>query len=495
MKFILLLAFVISFISKAFGEELVDGAGIAVHIRQEFFDNLKDSILKEFVKSIETGKLDDFVWSHDFAVANQTLFKVFLNMTNIQRHNFQLDTSTSFLKLTDTAPYLELFISNFSMRSTFDFHFGTDPYFLDDFGQGYLNFEPTSLYLGYDIQNVNGKPQFVAREAVMNNTGLKIEMNGTADFSRVISQMGSFLEDAVEHQINDYLLGIVGSGVTPLINSALSNVYNTTYNISESLVANFSSSVEPRFSESVMTLFFKGEVRPMNEDNVPFIDELNVPATVNAEGKQLQVVISEFMFNSAIYSMFQAEYLNINTQDFNGSSIPINASTFFLIFPALADKYAADDKIFFKAVAHDTTYKPYMRILDGITTGYIDFDIEMFSDKETLFKLKANCLIEVDFIITKGFYLTVDMKMFRLRVREILINNIDKDLDDRDIAAFFGLFSGFSRNYINKLVRDLKINLPIGDNLDLDDVSMRGEDFYIYADITPRISLFSPEEE
>jgi len=109
----------------------------------------------------------------------------------------------------------------------------------------------------------------------------------------------------------------------------------------------------------------------------------------------------------------------------------------------------------------------------------------MYTKRESLLTLQVDSYLELDAYIIKGFLLTLDLRQFRLRVREITQNNIDPNLDNRDIAAFFGLFSGFFRNYVNQFVKNFEVRLPVGDSIDLSQVSMYTRDFYIYADITP----------
>ena len=82
------------------------------------------------------------------------------------------------------------------------------------------------------------------------------------------------------------------------------------------------------------------------------------------------------------------------------------------------------------------------------------------------------------------------MKIENIKIIENHIddNSLDK-IDEEDIKSFFGLITGFTRNYINTLVSNYQIKLPIGDSVDLRDVSLYQEDTYIYADVTPKIDI------
>lgn len=447
-------------------------------------------MLRRFIDSIETGTFEDFEYVKDLSV-----FKVLLSMTNMTLHNFKMDVDTSFLKLNDTAPYLQLFISNFSMVFTFDFDFRTQPDFILDKGKGYINIEPTSLYLGYDIKSERGRPFFQTQTAIMNSTDITIVMNGTADFSRVIFQLATYLKAFVRDKINDYLVQIVDATVTPVINSSIASVYNITYNFRDDIIANFTSTVNPAFTENDMTLFFKGEVRPIDEKILPFRDQLQVPSAVNPNGRQLQIVISDYLFNSTIYSLYRRNYLEIDTKTFNGTSTPVPASFLFYIFPTLSSKLRPEDPIWFRAVAKDTHYLPYIEIVDGVTSAFIDFDIEMRSDNEVLLLMSSNVKLNVNVYIVQGFKLTVDVQLLKIQLREIKTNNIDPNLDERDISSFIGLISGFARNYVNQFVRNLEIKLPIGDNISLRDVKLEGRNHYIYADVSPEFNMFTFDNE
>lgn len=475
---------------SAQAQEVAKGAGIAVHIKQELFDNLKESVLKEFIESIETGNFEDVN-----IVKDLSMFKVKLDLTNMTLHDFKMDVDTSFLELRDTAPYLELFLSNFSLTFTFDFDFRTDPVFLKDQGKGYINIEPTSLYLGYGVESHNGRPVFTTESALMNCTDLTIVMNGTADFSKVLFQLSAYLKDIFKTKINDFLTGIVDATVTPAVNGMIASYYNTTYEWEENLIANFSSTKEPVFTNDDMTIFFKGEIHPKDEPNLPFSDALEVVSEVKADGRQLQIAISDYLLNSTIYSMYKTEYLKVDTADFQGESYDLPASYLFYVFPKLSEMVSPDTPVYFKVVAKEDKYLPYMQIVNGTTTAYIDFEIDMKTEDQTLLRMDTSAQIEVNVYIVKGFKLTVDVQMLKIKLKEIIENNIDPEIDDRDISSFIGFVSGFARNYVNQFVRNFEVKLPIGDNISLDDVELEELSHYVYADVTPHISLNSDETD
>lgn len=142
---------------------ITKGAGLAVHIRQELFNNLKSSVLEQFVESIKTGDLNDFKYTGDLKV-----FKVLLDLTKMTLHDFNIDLKNSYLRLQENEPNLQLYVADFSMKFTFDFHLRTNPEFIEDKGNGVIDIGPTSLFIGYIIENSpEGKPQFKIKEAKM----------------------------------------------------------------------------------------------------------------------------------------------------------------------------------------------------------------------------------------------------------------------------------------------------------------------------------------
>ena len=126
-----------------------------------------------------------------------------------------------------------------------------------------------------------------------------------------------------------------------------------------------------------MTLFFKGEVTPNDEPKLPFADKLQVPSSTKPDGKYIQIALSDYIFNSTLYSLYQKKYLQINTKNINGTENPVPISYFYLLFPSLEGKYPADTPVWFKAVAMQDVYKPYMEISNKTATAYADFEIEM----------------------------------------------------------------------------------------------------------------------
>jgi len=328
--------------------------------------------LDEYIRTIETGKIEDILFSHDFGMGDSTFFKVFLNLTNMELHEFGLDTSASYLELHEAEPNLELFISDLNMKATLDFHFGTEPYFLDDHGDGHFYLGKTSIRLGYAIERINGRPTFVTKSATVDSEDFSLVLDGSADFSRVITQMSAALEQLVKTNINDYILGVVDATITPLINGAITSKYNLEYKITDDVVIDLSSSVDPIFTDEHMSLFFKAAARQISQDSPPFRENLRVPSEVDTSGRQLQIGISDFIFNSTLYSLFKTGFLKLDTQNFNGTSFPVPASNFFIIFPTLAEKYGAEDDVFFRVTVQETVNPPYVEIVDGYLHAYLD---------------------------------------------------------------------------------------------------------------------------
>ena len=99
-----------------------------------------------------------------------------------------------------------------------------------------------------------------------------------------------------------------------------------------------------------------------------------------------------------------------------------------------------------------------------------------------MLKLSTSVQAEINIYIVKGFKITVDIQKLKFRLKKIIVNNIDPSLDERDISSFIGFISGFLRNYVNTLVRNLEIKLPIGDKINLKEWELQTLEHYIYAD-------------
>uniref|UniRef100_A0A7S3J556 Uncharacterized protein n=1 Tax=Euplotes harpa TaxID=151035 RepID=A0A7S3J556_9SPIT len=108
---------------------------------------------------------------------------------------------------------------------------------------------------------------------------------------------------------------------------------------------------------------------------------------------------------------------------------------------------------------------------------------------QTLLKIKTTVQAEINVYIVKGFKVTVDIQKFKFKLNEITENNIDPTLDPRDISSFIGFISGFLRNYINQFIRNFEIKLPISDKINLKDIELKPKEHFIYADVTPYISI------
>lgn len=469
-------------------EDITNGAAVAVSIKQELFDNLKVSVLEKFVEKVKVLKFDDIHY-----MFNATLFQVHLDLTNMKLHNFNLDTKNSYLRFNAEEPYIEMYLANFTMKFTLNFDLRTNPEFIQDKGNGEIYVGQTTLRLGYTVGNSKtGYPTLIATSGKMDCSDLTLEMNGTAGFSKLIDQMGSFLKTFVKEKINDYLVQGLDSIVNPAINGIISSKVPNTFNVNDEIVANFTSFVKPKFTSGGMTLFFKGEIRPNDEPIIPFLQDLHVPSDIKESGRQLQIVISDYLFNSAIYSLFKKHLLEGNTK--NLTDIP--ASYIKYIFPML--KTPDTTPIWFSGKAIEHTFTPYIKIINGTMTALFDFELDMYADKNTpqlLLKVEGTAQILINTVIAKGFYLTVDVMSLRTENITIKENHIDEDstqkIDERDIKSFFGMGAGFARNFINSYVKDFKIDMKsiIGDKVKLDEVTMYQKDNYIYGDLTPKINI------
>lgn len=222
---------------------------------------------------------------------------------------------------------------------------------------------------------------------------------------------------------------------------------------------------------------------------------MQVPSDFDIYGRQLQVAVSDYVLNSTIFSLYRQGYLEGDTSNVNGTSYGFPVSYLFYVFPQLSGKYKGDENIYVRIKAKSDQYVPYMSIVNGVTTAYVDLDLAIRTEKEILLELDSNVQLEVNVMIGKGFKLTIDVRMLKIKVREILVNNIDPSIDERDISSFIGFASGFARNYVNRLVKNYEITLPFGDSIDLKDISLSERHHHIFADVTPTFNLVAQETE
>ena len=365
---------------------------------------MKSSVLDKFVKNVTTGKFDDIHY-----MTNLTVFQIYLDLTDMDLSNFKVDLKNSYLKISEESPNIQFYVADFSMKFTLKFDFRTEPEFVQDKGDGEIFVDTTSLFIGYTVDvSEEGKPKLSIQNATLDCSNLTISMRGSAGFSDLINQIGDFLKDFVKERVNDYLIQITDYTVTPTINRLISGAYNTSYVFEDKIIANISSSVLPKFTNDDMTLFFKGEIRPEDEPILPFIHDLKVPSEIKEKGRQFQIGISDYLFNSIIYSFYKKKYLQGQTKDY----FPIPASYIKLVFPQIS--YSDDTEIWFEGKAIEHGYLPNIQIANSTTIAQFDFETDMYAKTENpdlLLKLEATALIELNVYIKRGFILQLMFKL------------------------------------------------------------------------------------
>lgn len=344
------------------------------------------------------------------------LFKAFASVNLTAKDGgWSLDFKNSKFAFNDEAPHVQLKLTNFScdFDGTFDLH--TDPLFYKDQGNCFIKVAPLTLDLGFKLVDNNGVFQFEEEASTLTYNKMNITFNGTADISYALTAIFNMLDATMQKDADKYAETILSSGLFPLINGVLSEA--GTSQVFKNMTIDYSAMAQPVTTKEAMTLVLKGEVTP-EDGYLPFAREPVIPDTIDTSAGDLQLFISDFVFNSTVYSAFKAGLLHTRVENLNTNDLAI-------VFPKLKEEYentTADVEI--KAIG-DPYPVPSFRIEEGET--YLDSMVRL------AIKVKDHSLGEIDMIvldcnltstlnfeIRKGFVLDPDITSLKIKVEKIV---------------------------------------------------------------------------
>jgi hypothetical protein len=375
------------------------------------------------------------------------------------------------------------------MRLNFFFNITAEPRFYEDIGAGEFSFLFEELMIGLTIVNTTeGVFQIQVDDVNAVYGGGSTALKGTGDLSFALDQVTTLIEAQMQSNPNNTIRMFVDL-LLPQINGIIA-ASGCQADLG-GLFMNWCAMEQPRFSNDDVVLFFKGEVTPDKDTDIPFQEMRKVPYVFESVTRAIQVYISDYTLNTTLWSAYKKgmltydlRYTNETTQE------PITAGMLSLLFPKITDHMDASTPISLKATA-SSDLTPWLQIDNGDTTAYAKMDISFATvdeqgNRSPFIEMTSNVTVEVDFEVVPPFTFTTDIKQMRIRADKLSLDKFDLT-NIRDFNSIIGTASGFIRNLINRELRGIRVHdFNIGNLVvNVQATNMFEKHRYIYGDMSP----------
>jgi hypothetical protein len=208
------------------------------------------------------------------------------------------------------------------------------------------------------------------------------------------------------------------------------------------------------------------------------------------KGKNIELILSDYSLNSGLFTLFMMNIFKINI---NSEILPenfpvkINTTSLNIIFNGMSEKYGEDipAEMFFKIIN-----PPTMNFFENEMRLFLTFDCQVNvlpEGEEKQLAIRFSGDLSSDFnlkILEKG---NVELSINKVQLKKIseIESNIEKaDLENVQEFVNFVLATGVP--ILNKdYLRDLKINLPEIDGVDISDINLFIKENFVDLHLKP----------
>lgn len=392
----------------------------------------------------------------------------------------------------ESNPNILFSLTNFGLDLSFNYSLTTIPEFYKDIGSAIVNVAPFNMTFGMDTKVVNGTLQTDITLFSYDFDDYSIDFSGNGDLSFLLLTIADSFKVILKSDLSPNILVLMQSLVEPAINDLFLSL-GTQMEV-EDLVVDYTFIDYPQYKDNDFALFIKGEVRPVDEPNLPFEDDRWVPAHSNATGGDIQVFISDYVIHSLLYSVYKTELLALRVTDnplSAGSKLKVGDVT--LLFPDLVKTYPKSTPLYFE-IRGSSGFNPLFKIEKGETylTLRLDLIMGVTPNEETddmLFDILTEANMTLNYGLEDGVKIAASISSFKYKVVKILYDTVG--LDESDINAILGMVTGIARNFVNYALDAIDVpipELPIID-INLNKTYIYERDGYLLFDTTPRFKL------
>lgn len=468
-------------------------AGVKISVDQKILTRIQNKFLPPILDKYKNIKLPEQQLTIDLTIGN-----VYLNLTNIEINLQNLDSKnlvTSF----EEPNLITMQIKNLGGTGKFDSHFEFWKVFSEN---DKVDLNVTSL-------NLVAKIQLTAQESSINKGKLlpsgsvseiqldidfNFDINGSF-YAKLASMFKGIIKSKITSTIQSTLKSTIVEGSKTFISEFVSNqtVYynlnNTQFDLDYSLTSS------PSIKNGSLNLFINGAVVDRSSNvTIPYpYDDLSDSLT---PGKDIQVSIGSYIFNSALFTLYSSGMLKgeIKSDDIpSNSPIQFNTTILDTFIQNLSNMYGRDKKVINSCSA---TQAPMVKINSDEFSGQLDAECLLQVDKddesyEDAMKYFTSLEFGVNATLQDEGVLTANIDKLAI-LNSKMINTLVPGSQIQYLEQFVDFAFSLGLPYINsKYLKHRNIAIPQIGVVSLNHTTVQLQDSFLKIEIVPEFNVES----
>lgn len=472
------------------------GGGIKLSVKDDLIESLKIKLLPEILSKLNNFTVADQELFLDFKIAKLNIdlknILITLNTTAIGDENFQVSFKD---------PNRIIFEAS-GIQGSVTFN--------DSFTLGFLkehskvNAELYSFGLKVEfaldqIESKQSKGKFLPLISLQNiEVNLDFEYNLQGDWLIKIANshlIKGFVIKLIKNQINSVLSGSLKKTINQTISNAISNLPANAIIDGKFLSFDYEILSAPKIQKdkfltlNLEALLFNSEIPqtlspPFNFTEIP---------DFNDTGKDLELMLSEYTINSALYTMWLSGLLQLKLDT---SLIPaefpvkLNTTALDIVFNGVSAKYGVDRPIELNCAALDN---PIFKLAKENFDFSSNFECKIFvltnnTELEQAYWFNSRLGASVRFALEENGHANVNINYAIVDNSQMLQTTV-QETNMENIENLINFVSSVGLPYVNKnYLNNLKINIPVLNGVDFNNSSVVVKDKYVDFHITPDVN-------
>ena len=313
---------------------LASNPGVRVGVKTDAISTFKNKVLP-----VVMGNIGDLAIADQNGSVGHGLFKVDIDVKNIVVSGVELDVNDT--NIVTKAPHeIELTIGGITAAVNMDFSYKTR-LIVRGSGWGRANISDTSANVIISVLESNGKPQVTVTSTSVNIGHMDIHLGGG-----LISTVANFVVGLLNHSIKDSIQDSLTKAISQQGNDALTklmidlpteiDIHNTD------LAVNYTLPYDPVVSADYIEGASLGIIGVKSQPNNIPVPPAAPMSAFNATGGDLQVRLSEYVFNTGLYSAFKTGIIqyDLTAGMINPSStFQLTTTDLGILIPQLTEVY------------------------------------------------------------------------------------------------------------------------------------------------------------
>lgn len=311
----------------------------------------------------------------------------------------------------------------------------------------------------------------------------------TKIIGNLVKLVKSLIKDKIKKAIKDAVSSSIKSNIKDQVSKEMNKLILTP-EIYEGISLNFSLLDDPLVKNSALILNTKGQLYDTNYPktlNPPF-DLVEIDDKIGTLNKDIEVIVSEYVINTAIYTFILSDKLNIeitNKDIPKESPLHLTTTSLNTILAGVEDKYGKDKEMYLKLKGSE----PVKGV--SLTNGKINAEAASICEfyvvgvEETVATVEIIISTEVNVELKDNAELKVSIKSATIKDLKIIETKLPK-MQVKTTKFFLNIALTVAIPMINKKVLDnIKLDFPTYMGIKFTSSQMVVHENYIEVGVTP----------